>query len=43
MVGDGGDFWLGLQARYDLEMSEWKDGERIEREAKPLATPGSRA
>ena len=36
-------FWLGLQARYDLEMSEWKDGERIEREVKPLATPGSRA
>jgi antitoxin HigA-1 len=36
-------FWLGLQARYDLEMSEWKDGERIEREVKPLARPGSRA
>ena len=36
-------FWLGLQARYDLEMSEWKDGERIEREVKSLATPGSRA
>ena len=36
-------FWLGLQARYDQEMSEWKDGERIEGEVKPLATPGSRA
>ena len=36
-------FWLRLQARYDLEMSEWKDGERIEREVKPLATPGSRS
>jgi antitoxin HigA-1 len=30
------DFWLGLQARYDLEMAEWKEGERIEREVTPL-------
>ena len=36
-------FWLGLQARSDLEMSAWTEGERIEREVKPLATPGSRA
>jgi addiction module HigA family antidote len=36
-------FWLGLQARYDLEIAEWKDGERIESEGKPLARPGSRA
>lgn len=34
------DFWLGLQARYDLEMAEWKEGERIEREVRPLATAG---
>jgi plasmid maintenance system antidote protein VapI len=32
------DFWLGLQARYDLEMAEWKEGERIEREVTPLVT-----
>ena len=25
-------FWTGLQARYDLEMAEWRDSERIERE-----------
>lgn len=31
------NFWLGLQARYDLEMAEWKEGERIEREVRPLA------
>ncbi|CAN5885168.1 hypothetical protein BH23ACT11_BH23ACT11_15800 [soil metagenome] len=33
-------FWLGLQARYDLEMIEWREGERIKREVKPLATTG---
>jgi antitoxin HigA-1 len=32
------DFWLGLQARHDLEMAEWKEGGRIEREVTPLAT-----
>jgi hypothetical protein len=32
-----------LQARYDLEMSEGKDGELIERQVKELARPGSRA
>jgi len=32
------DFWLGLQARYDLEMAEWKEGGRIEREVTPLVT-----
>lgn len=34
------DFWLGLQARYDLEMAEWREGKRIEKEVKPLATAG---
>jgi hypothetical protein len=29
-----------LQARYDLEMAEWKESERIEREVKPLARGG---
>ena len=33
-------FWLGLQARYDLEMAEWKDGGRIEREVRPLERTG---
>jgi antitoxin HigA-1 len=33
-------FWVGLQARYDLEMAEWKESERIEREVKPLARGG---
>jgi antitoxin HigA-1 len=30
-------FWFGLQARYDLETAEWREGERIEREVTPLA------
>ena len=30
-------FWLGLQARHDLEMIEWKRGESIEGEVQPLA------
>jgi addiction module HigA family antidote len=30
-------FWLGLQSRYDLELAEWKEGSRIEREVQPLA------
>lgn len=29
-------FWLGLQEHYDLEMAEWKEGERIQREVQPL-------
>ncbi len=33
-------FWLGLQARYDLEMAGWKDGEKIEREVRPLEKVG---
>jgi len=31
-------FWFGLQARYDLETAEWREGERIEREVTPLKT-----
>jgi antitoxin HigA-1 len=30
-------FWLGLQTRYDLEMTEWKEGDRIKSEVRPLA------
>ncbi|MGI8911328.1 MAG: HigA family addiction module antitoxin [Rubrobacteraceae bacterium] len=33
-------FWLGLQARHDLEMAEWKEGDRIAREVRPLAVSG---
>ena len=29
-------FWLGLQEHYELEMAEWKEGERIAREVTPL-------
>ena len=29
-----------MQARYDLEMAEWKERERIEQEVKPLAKGG---
>ncbi len=32
-------FWMGLQTDYDLEMTEWQNGERIRKEAK---TPRSR-
>jgi antitoxin HigA-1 len=31
-------FWFGLQARYDLETAEWREGERIEREVTSLKT-----
>jgi plasmid maintenance system antidote protein VapI len=29
------DYWLGLQTLYDLEMAEWKHGDRIAREVRP--------
>lgn len=31
------EFWMGLQADYDLEVADWRDGERIRVEARPLA------
>ena len=34
------EFWLGQQTRYDLEMAEWKDGERIASEVRPPAAAG---
>lgn len=30
-------FWLGLQTDYDLQMAEWKRGEDIKEQVKPLA------
>lgn len=29
-------FWMGLQEHYELEMAEWTEGGRIEREVEPL-------
>jgi len=36
-------FWLGLQEFYELQMVEWQEGERIEREVTPLVTDATRA
>ena len=33
--GTSPEFWLNLQAHYDLEVEEERSGERIEREVKP--------
>ena len=35
-----GQFWLNLQAHYDLEMEEERLGKRLEREVKVLAEGG---
>jgi|SRR5215210_151462 len=35
--GTSPEFWLNLQAHYDLEVEEDRAGERIEREVQPLA------
>jgi antitoxin HigA-1 len=32
-------FWLGLQEQFDLAIARMEDGERIENEVRPLATP----
>ena len=34
--GNSPEFWLNLQAHYDLEVEEEKIGERIERDVQPL-------
>ncbi len=31
------EFWLNLQAHYDLEIEKYRAGEKIEREVQPLA------
>ena len=35
--GTSAEFWLNLQAHYDLEVEEDRFGERIEKEVQPLA------
>ena len=39
--GTSPQFWLGLQAQYDLDVAEDKLGERLEREVRPLAAPST--
>jgi addiction module HigA family antidote len=39
-VGTSPQFWLGLQADYDLDMAMDALGERLEREVKPYASVG---
>lgn len=34
-LGMAPGFWMGLQTDYALEMTEWEEGERIAREARP--------
>lgn len=29
-------FWMGLQAQYELEIAEWKEGTQIYEQARPL-------
>lgn len=36
--GTSAQFWLGLQADYDLDVAEELLGERLEREVRPLVT-----
>ncbi|MBA2693212.1 MAG: HigA family addiction module antidote protein [Rubrobacter sp.] len=31
-------FWMGLQTDYDLEMTDWQEGEKIEKETRPLVS-----
>ena len=38
--GTSAEFWLGLQAQYDLDVTAEKLGERLEREVKTLANAG---
>lgn len=33
-------FWLGLQADYNLAMAEWKRGEKIADQVRPLSAAG---
>ena len=35
--GTSAQFWLNLQALYELQLAEIEDGKRIERDVKPLA------
>ena len=35
--GNSPQFWMGLQAQYDLDIAEDQLGKRLEREVRPLA------
>ncbi len=36
--GNSPQFWLGLQAQYDLDVAEDAIGKKLDREVRPLAT-----
>jgi addiction module HigA family antidote len=36
--GNSPQFWMGLQAQYDLDVAEDALGTRLDREVRPLAT-----
>lgn len=36
--GNGADFWIGLQAQYDVAKTRKTLGKRLEREVRPLKT-----
>jgi addiction module HigA family antidote len=36
--GNSPQFWMGLQAQYDLDVAEDSLGKRLEREVRPMAT-----
>jgi antitoxin HigA-1 len=38
--GNSPQFWMGLQAQYDLDVAEDTLGSRLEREVRPLSTAG---
>ncbi|MCK6584502.1 MAG: HigA family addiction module antidote protein [Anaerolineales bacterium] len=38
--GNSPQFWMGLQAQYDLDVAEDQLGSRLDREVRPLATAG---
>lgn len=38
--GNSPQFWMGLQAQYDLDVAEDRLGSRLDREVRPLAMAG---
>lgn len=38
--GNSPQFWMGLQAQYDLDVAEDQLGSRLDREVRPLAMAG---
>lgn len=39
--GNGPQFWLNLQARYDLEVEQDRQGAALRRAIQPLSVPGA--